>query len=512
MLKRRVLSLVLALCLLFGAMPFAAGASESFRLSSVMPDQSLRYVIMKSLGYVYPLPKDVTTTAEDLAAIESLNLYNYQSLVSDLTGIEYLPNLKLLNISSFNLSIPDVVWTMTSLEYLNIANMGLTELPAEIGNLTNLRTLIVGDFWSSSTKNNLTALPDEIGNLTKLEQLDISRNSISELPDSFANIHTLIEFEARSNAFTEFPAELLESTGLEKLDFYYNKLSELPDGLSALVNLKKLELSSNLFESVPGVLESLNTDLVDFSYNPMKAVIPDWVLAQENVWRQGIHLQSFYGNMDDQSATQNQTLDFNLFIPDVMRQIIAMNDGKIDGKWEIVQPDGETVQITSRDGSEMSAYVFSQLGDYQVNYHVPYNDGGDFEFPMSTYQYGIGSIYKTKVTVTEAPVDPTPFLFDEAIAGMAISDTGEYSLSIGGFLEATVSEGSNVLTNQQIGEQFLTINAKNLKTGEKRVLYQNTVEGITITVQNGAVTEIRLRGRVQTTNGAFDRYTAVITL
>ncbi len=52
-------------------------------------------------------------------------------------------------------------------------NNVLTELPKEIGKLTNLLYLEIGN-------NKIKSLPDEIKNLTKLQELHIERNLLDE--------------------------------------------------------------------------------------------------------------------------------------------------------------------------------------------------------------------------------------------------------------------------------------------------------------------------------------------
>lgn len=52
-------------------------------------------------------------------------------------------------------------------------NNQLTELPKQIGELTNLLYLEIGN-------NQLTTLPDEIKYLTNLQELHIERNKLSD--------------------------------------------------------------------------------------------------------------------------------------------------------------------------------------------------------------------------------------------------------------------------------------------------------------------------------------------
>ena len=63
---------------------------------------------------------------------------------------------------------------------LNLTAAGLTELPPEIGDLTWLSALLLGE-------NQLTELPPEIGDLTNLHRLGLGRNQLTE-PVSYTHL------------------------------------------------------------------------------------------------------------------------------------------------------------------------------------------------------------------------------------------------------------------------------------------------------------------------------------
>ena len=62
-------------------------------------------------------------------------------------------------------ALPTEIAQLTNLKQLRLSGNQLTALPAEIAQLTNLQTL-----WLS--RNQLTALPPEIGQLTNLQTAD----------------------------------------------------------------------------------------------------------------------------------------------------------------------------------------------------------------------------------------------------------------------------------------------------------------------------------------------------
>ena len=64
---------------------------------------------------------------------------------------------------------------------LDLSNKNLSSIPAEIGNLVNLKKLTL-------YKNKLSRLPAEIGNLVNLQQLYLYYNKLTSLPIEILNI------------------------------------------------------------------------------------------------------------------------------------------------------------------------------------------------------------------------------------------------------------------------------------------------------------------------------------
>lgn len=94
--------------------------------------------------------------------------------------------------------------------------------------------------------------------------------------------------------------------------------------------------------------------------------------------------------------------------------------------------------------------------------------------------------------------------------GTAVSDRGDYDLFIAGYFSKELTNGTHELTLSEIGSQTIAVVAHNNANGVNRNMNQSTIEEMTVTVSGGEVTEMIVRGRVQTNGGTLDRYTVTI--
>ncbi|XP_053159663.1 malignant fibrous histiocytoma-amplified sequence 1 isoform X2 [Hemicordylus capensis] len=111
-------------------------------------------------------------------------------------------------------------------------------------------------------------LPAGLGELRLLEELDLSFNRLSRLPEeALARLQQLRALDVDHNQLPFFPQALLLLGALEELDCSGNRLLQsLPEGISALRRLKILWLSGTGLVALPeglcqlGALESLMLD------------------------------------------------------------------------------------------------------------------------------------------------------------------------------------------------------------------------------------------------------------
>lgn len=144
------------------------------------------------------------------------------------------------------------LFSLTSLNLLNISDTVLTELPVEISNLTNLQTLLLYG-------NEIKQIPSSIGDLKKLKVLDISRNKLESVPDAITELTSLTTLNLSCNALTEFPA-LENSAQLSVLDLSRNKLTEFPSiCFEANSHIAEVNFKDNEIEVIPFEIENLSS-------------------------------------------------------------------------------------------------------------------------------------------------------------------------------------------------------------------------------------------------------------
>jgi internalin A len=90
---------------------------------------------------------------------------------------------------------------------LDLSNLGLETLPAEIGTLPHLQSLQL-------CSNRLSNLPSEIANLSNLQYLYLCFNQFTSLPVEIGTLSNLCYLDLRNNHLQSLPSELGQLTSL----------------------------------------------------------------------------------------------------------------------------------------------------------------------------------------------------------------------------------------------------------------------------------------------------------
>ncbi|MBW4464489.1 MAG: leucine-rich repeat domain-containing protein [Pegethrix bostrychoides GSE-TBD4-15B] len=143
---------------------------------------------------------------------------------------------------------------------LDLSGQGLSELPPEIGKLTQLETLTLGKWDEEKYEhvgNQLTDLPDEIVNLTNLTELDLSSNRITQIPDSISRLSNLTKLYLWGNQLTEIPDSITQLSNLTELHLGGNQITQIPDSITQLSKLRVLYLWGNQITQIPDSITQL---------------------------------------------------------------------------------------------------------------------------------------------------------------------------------------------------------------------------------------------------------------
>jgi hypothetical protein len=124
-----------------------------------------------------------------------------------------------------------------AVRHLDLRDLGLEQLPPEIGLFPNLRIL-------SLQGNQLSWLPDELSHCEQLEELWMTGNNLRTLPPAVRRLHRLRRLDLSGNALSG-GLELDRLPKLQALNLSHNQLTEFSIGRDALGQLSHLSLAFN---------------------------------------------------------------------------------------------------------------------------------------------------------------------------------------------------------------------------------------------------------------------------
>ena len=196
----------------------------------------------------------------------------------------------------------------------------IDSLPDSIGNLKNLKTLVVNN-------TELSSLPYSIGNLKNLQTLDVSDNKLSSLPDSIGNLKHLQKLNLSDNELTSLPNSIGNLKHLKTLDVSDNELSSLPQSIMDLI------LSDN-FVSLVGITPEKLDQLIRVTCNMSK---DEYVLKNnEEIQLKCKHNEDegeFLSNISYEALLEGETVKFetdgNCYTLDDIREFIKHNQTTI---------------------------------------------------------------------------------------------------------------------------------------------------------------------------------------
>ena len=163
-------------------------------------------------------------------------------------------NVIKLDLSNQNLDINTTDWSrFVNLEYLNLKNDHLKEIPIGITLLKSLKVLDLSG-------NDFKTLPYQFENLVNLEEVYLNSEKNMDLPKTLAILSKLPKLKSlhlEDDNIKILPSEILSFKNLENLYLNHNKLRKIPE-ISTLDHLKYLDLNGNKIKPESLDLRNLN--------------------------------------------------------------------------------------------------------------------------------------------------------------------------------------------------------------------------------------------------------------
>tara|TARA_B110000438_G_C15803824_1_gene646369 strand:- start:681 stop:1673 length:993 start_codon:yes stop_codon:yes gene_type:complete len=165
------------------------------------------------------------------------NINNDDKCFSD-ADIAFLSECRTINNLNYNspLDMGPQTWATGRLKvwvatYIPSGSNGLTQkmtqLPDNIGNITEITTLYL-------EKHDLTSLPNNITLLSNLSNFFVSNNWLAFLPENFGNLTAIVTLDLGYNKLESVPASIGNLINIEYLFLFNNQLSTLPDTICNL--------------------------------------------------------------------------------------------------------------------------------------------------------------------------------------------------------------------------------------------------------------------------------------
>jgi len=198
--------------------------------------------------------------------ITGLSLFN-MGLTTLPPELGELTQLSHLDLSSNQLqTLPDVVFTLPNLTKLTVTGNELLELSPQIAQLTQLQELDLSN-------NSLTELPAEIGMLQNLRQLSVLDNQLTTLPPEIGQLDALHVLNVGNNQITHLPPEIGDMDSLGGLWVADNQLNALPHEIGAIDSLSWLNMERNPNRGLPEHVFRSRTNIDRYHYPDNEALL-----------------------------------------------------------------------------------------------------------------------------------------------------------------------------------------------------------------------------------------------
>ena len=197
-----------------------------------------------------------------LTSVTDLEIYNCPNLGELPAGVASMPSVISFNFSNNGFSAEKAKSSLIALatgaskdklQILYYLENGLTELPAELGELSDLGLL---DIARNEIEGTLPAFGDSFAP----EEIILDNNKIESIPDGFCSLDFLDSFSANNNELTEFPNIFSSKKNIimTSISVAHNKITKLPEDFNGLRTVT-LTLSGNPIKTFPKELAATDS-------------------------------------------------------------------------------------------------------------------------------------------------------------------------------------------------------------------------------------------------------------
>jgi hypothetical protein len=203
---------------------------------------------------------------KNLDSLSPADRVKIASFIFQKGGLEKFPSLRVLSLNQGLLKGLSVSkWPPDFLTHAGVQSFTFRGTPPAIRSIAGFPSLKKLRLEESSAKK----LPADIGKLSQLETL-IAWKGLSELPESFTKLSKLKKVDFRTNKFVSLPDWFWTMDSIEEIDLADNPLAEIPVDLMRLPNLRILNLSRTPFGSIMANVQPLKERIGMVPAGPFK--------------------------------------------------------------------------------------------------------------------------------------------------------------------------------------------------------------------------------------------------
>ena len=241
---------------------------EGRTLREIFPDVELAKIVRDEIPKV---SIDDIVTQIELDRVTSI--VSHSSNIASLDGIGNLRKLETLClwVNAFMISggkhlfsddkimleiLPDEIGDLSELRTLVIEGFKFTIIPNSILNLTNLKRLEI-------VHGPLLCIPDAVGTLVNLEEVRFAGTEITEIPTSLCCLPLLKKLDLSGSEIVELPEIIGNLSMLKSLDLSHSQIGKLPESIGYIQTLRTLNISYTKISSLPASIYNLQLDSFD---------------------------------------------------------------------------------------------------------------------------------------------------------------------------------------------------------------------------------------------------------